>query len=191
VRRALGPAVALSLLALPALARAAEEAGEEGGVLFWEWANLLLLLAALVYLGRKPVATFLAERRSRIERDLEGAEQLLHDADARLREWSARAARLDDEVAEIQRVARATAQEEADRIVADARAAAERIRRDAAAAVQREADRARSRLRQEAADLAIAAAERRLRAEIQPDDGDRLFEEFVARIERPGAAGSR
>jgi F-type H+-transporting ATPase subunit b len=191
VRLARGALAAGAALAVPALARAAGAGGEGGGEAFWEWLNLAVLIAALVYFGRKPVSTFLSERKSGIERDIQGAEQLLRDAETRLREWSARAARLEDEVAEIRRVARDAAQQEAERIVADARAASERIRRDAAAAVQREAERARRRLRQEAADLAIAGAERRLAAALEPADGDRLFDEFVARIERAPAPGAR
>lgn len=184
-------ALALLTSAVPALARAAGGEDAEGGSAFlWEWANLLLLLAALFYFGRKPVMSYLAERRSAIERDLRSAQELLREAESRLRDWTARAAKLDEEVAGIQRLARETAEQEAARILADARAAAERIGRDAAAAVQREGERARARLRQEAADLAVASAERLLRAQIQPADGDRLFEEFVARIEGP-AAGRR
>jgi F-type H+-transporting ATPase subunit b len=186
-------AAALALLGVsrPALARAAGGEEAEGGrVLLFEWVNLLLLIAVLVYFGRKPVSTFLAERRGAIERDLNGAQELLRDAQSRLRDWTARAAQIEGEVAEIQRVAREAAEQEAARIVADARTTAERIRRDAAAAVRREGERARARLRREAADLAVESAERLLRAEIQPADGDRLFEEFVARIEGP-AAGRR
>jgi F-type H+-transporting ATPase subunit b len=151
----------------------------------------VLLVAALVYFGRKPVASFLAERRSAIERDLGSAEQLLRDTEARLAEWSARAGRLDDEVAEIKRVARQAAEQDAARIVAEARAVAERIRRDATSAVAREAQRARLRLRHETAELAVKSAERLLSEQIQPADGDRLFDEFVSSIEQAPAAPGR
>jgi F-type H+-transporting ATPase subunit b len=186
VRRvALAAALAVGSV-MPAISRAAGgEEAEGGGVFFWEWLNLLILVGVLIYFGRKPVTSFLAERRSAIEHDLHSAQELLREAESRLREWTARAAKLDVEVAEIQRVARETAEQEGARIVAEARAVAERIRRDAAAAVQREGERARLRLRQEATDLAVESAERLLRAELQPSDGERLFDEFVTRIERP------
>jgi F-type H+-transporting ATPase subunit b len=193
VKRAGSFAAALAAgLLLPelALASGGEEAGH-GWERFWEWANLLLLVAALVYFGRKPIASFLADRRGGIERDLNGAEQLLRDAEGRLAEWSARAARLDEEVADIKRVAREAAEQDAARIVAEAKAVAERIRRDASAAVVRESQRARLRLRQEAADLAVKSAERVLVEQVQPADGDRLFEELVARIEQAPAAPGR
>jgi len=189
-RSALFVAAAASALVLPELALAAggEEAGHGGWERFWEWANLLLLIAALVYFGRKPVSSFLAERRGGIERDLQNADQLLRETEARLAEWSARAARLDDEVADIKRVAREAAEQDSARIVAEARAVAERIRRDATSAVAREAQRARLRLRHETAELAVKSAEGLLVEQVQPADGDRLFDEFVAHIEQTPAA---
>jgi len=181
VRRA---AAALALLLAPAAALAS--GGEEGGGgHFWEWLNLLLMAGVLVYFARKPVSAFLGERRARIERDLQGAEQVLRDAEGRLAEWRDRAARLEGDVAEIKRVAREAAQQDGARIVAEARAVAERIRRDAASAVEREGARARERLRHETAERAVAAAERVLREKIQAADEGRLFDEFVERVETP------
>lgn len=178
-------AAVLGLLLAPAAALAA--GGEEGGgsERLWEWLNLALMLGALIYFARKPVMSFLRERRSGIERDLHGAEQLLRDAESRLAEWRDRAARLDADVAEIKRIARTAAEQDSARIVAEARAVAERIRRDAASAVEREAKRAQERLRRETAERAVAAAERVLREKIQPSDEGRLFDEFITRVEAP------
>lgn len=182
MRRAAAHGAALALLLAPAAALAS--GSEEGAAAHvWEWLNLVLMLGVLIYFGRKPVASFLAERRGGIERDLHGAEQLLRDAEARLAEWRDRAARLDGDVADIKRFAREAAQQDGARIVAEAHAVAERIRRDAASAVEREAKRARERLRQETAERAVAAAERVLREKIQPADEGRLFDEFVAKVE--------
>jgi F-type H+-transporting ATPase subunit b len=192
VRRAAAHGAALALLLLPALARAAGGGEEHGASHVWEWLNLALLVGVLTYFARKPIASYLAERRSGIERDLQGAEQLLRDAETRLAEWRARAARIEDEVASIKQLAREAAEHEAERIVGEAKAVAARIRRDAGAAVEREAQRARVRLRQETAELAISSAERLLRDQIGSADGDRLFDEFVTRVERPpGAPGRR
>jgi F-type H+-transporting ATPase subunit b len=189
VRRAAARGAALALLLAPALARAAGGGEEHGASHLWEWLNLALMVGVLIYFARKPVAGYLAERRSVISRDLQSAEQLLKDAEARLAEWRGRAARLDDEVESIKRLVREAAELDAARIVGEAHAVAERIRRDAAAAVVREAQRARARLRQETAELAVSSAERLLREKVEPADGDRLFDEFVARVERPAPGG--
>jgi F-type H+-transporting ATPase subunit b len=180
----------LALLALPGIAMASggEEAHESH---FWEWVTLILLVGVLFFLARKPASNYLADRRTGIETDLKSAEQLLRDAEGRLAEWNARAARLESEVADIKRSARESAEQEGARIVADARAAAERIRRDAASAVEREGARARTKLRAETAELAVAAAESMLNEQVQAADGDRLFDEFLTRIEQAPAPGAR
>jgi F-type H+-transporting ATPase subunit b len=188
VKRANAFAFLAALLA-PAIAHAA--GGEEHPSRLLEWVNLILLVGALVYFARKPIANYLADRRSGIEGDLANAAQLLRDAEGRLAEWNARAARLESDVADIKRIARQSAEQEGARIVADAHAAAERIRRDAASAVEREGARARARLRDETAELAVAAAEAILKEQLQAADGDRLFDEFVAKIEQAPAAGAR
>jgi len=180
--------LALTLAPAMALAAGGEEAHESH---LLEWVNLILLVGVLFFLARKPVATFLADRRSGIETDLKNADQLLRDAEGRLAEWNTRAARLESEVGEIKRAARAAAEQEGARIVADARASAERIRRDAASAVERESARARTRLRAETAELAVASAESILKEQVQAADGDRLFDEFLAKIERAPSAGAR
>ena len=160
-RAGLWLAAAAVVALAPELALATGGGEAEGGwEQFWEWLNLLLLVAALVYFGRKPIMSFLSERRSGIERDLQGADQLLRDAESRLAEWGDRAARLETEIADIKRVAREAAEQQAARILADARAVAERIARDAGGAAEREAQRARVRLRQEIAELAVRSAER-------------------------------
>jgi F-type H+-transporting ATPase subunit b len=120
----LGSVVAVALAAAPALA-ADVEGGHGGGLgshFFWEWANLLLLVAVLTYLARKPALAYLADRRARIESDLASAAKLLADARASLADWNARAARLDEEAADIRRLAREGAELERERILADARA---------------------------------------------------------------------
>ena len=182
--RTLGALAAILLAADPALA-----AGGDSGV-FWEVLNLLLLIAVLIFLARRPVLNFLSERRADIEESLEASEQLLRDAEGRLSEWTQRADHLETEIEDIRRLARERAEQEGQRIVADAEAAAERIRREAESAVDREVRRAREILRAEASDLAVELAAERLRAEVNDGDRDRLVDEFVRTIESAGSGRS-
>jgi F-type H+-transporting ATPase subunit b len=186
-----GPLALAGLLALaPSAAHAASEGG--GRTFFWEIFNLALLLAVLVWVARKPVLAYLADRRERIQGDIEASERLLRDADERLTEWSEKTEQLDAAVAEIRQLTRERAERERARILDEAERVAERIRRDAEAAVDRELARARSALGQEAADLAIELAERMLEQNVTDADRARLVDEFVERIERSdgAAAGS-
>lgn len=171
-------------LLLPAAGHAAAVGAEGVGGFLWEVANLLLLLVVLFLAARKPVTAYLSDRRRGITRDMESAKQLLDDAEARLAEWSARADRLEDEVAEIKATARKAAEREREAMLEEARATAERIRRSATGAVDRELRMARAELQREAAELAVDMAGRRLRDEITDRDRQRLFDEFVQRVER-------
>ena len=168
------------LLAAPAHA-AAE--GEHGGSMFWQVANVLLLLSVLIYFARKPVLAYLAGRRDTIAKDLDGAAQLLAEAERRLAEWNGKVARLDQEFATIRDATRRAAEAERDRILADARATADRIRQSASAVAERELQQAREALHAEAADLAVELAAKILREQVNDGDHTRLVDEFIERIE--------
>jgi len=172
------------LLAAPA---SAESGGEHGGSLFWQVANLLLLLAVLIYFARKPVLGYLAGRRDAIANNLDAAAQLLAEAERRLAEWNQKAASLDQEVAAIRAATKRAAEAERDRILADARVTADRIRQSARAVAERELQQAREVLRGEAADLAVELAAKILREQVNESDRARLVDEFIERIESEGA----
>ncbi len=173
--------VALVLLAEPAFA---ESEGGHGGSLFWQVANLLLLVAVLIYFARKPALAFLAGRRDTISRNLESSAQLLAESERRLAEWNQKAAHLDQEVSSIRDSTRRSAEIERDRILAAARVSAERIRQSASSVAERELHQAREALQREAADLAVELAAKILREHVNDGDRTRLVDEFIGRVER-------
>jgi len=185
VRRS--PFLGSAALLVTPVAAAASEGGGDLSHFFWEIANLLLLVGVLVYATRKPVSSYLSQRRQDIQDNLAGSEKLLESAEARLAEWNERAARLDEEVASIKEAARRSAEAERQKVVADAHASADRIRKTAGAAVESELRRAREQLRGEAADLAVQLAGGILEQKVTSEDQDRLVDEFIEKIEREGA----
>jgi F-type H+-transporting ATPase subunit b len=180
------PLFAFALARLAASpAHAAEEA--QGGSLFWQTVNIVLLVVVLIYFARKPVLTYLATRRDTIAKNLESAAQLLADAEQRLAELNQKAANLDQDASEIRDATRRAAEAERDRILADARATADRISQSAAAVAERELGQAREALRREAADLAVELAAKILREQVNDGDRTRLVDEFIGRIEQEGS----
>lgn len=178
-------------LLVPFAALAAGDAEADHGTTFmWEWLNLILLVGVLFFLTRKPVLAYLGDRRSDIKSNLDGAEQLLNDAQTRLQEWQAKIDGMDAEVADIRRVTQAAAEQERERIVADAHVVADRIQRTAVSAVERETRRARVALREEASELAVELAAGLLKNGVTEQDRDRLVDEFVERLESENAGGS-
>jgi F-type H+-transporting ATPase subunit b len=182
--RALG--VAALVLGLAGPARASSE-GLEAGELAWMAVNLAILLGVLVYFGRRPVRAYFADRRQRIHHELNEAEQLRKDVEARLAEWQRKLAGLDAELERLKRLTLEQAETERERIVGDARAAAERIRRDAQAVVDQELRRSRDALRAEAAELTVRLAGELLSRQVDDADRERLLDEFIQSIERGDA----
>lgn len=159
----------------------------------WQTFNLAIILGVLVYFGRKPIAEFFESRREGIQSELSQAADLLSQAEQRNAELQRRLVDLSSEVDGIREAAGRRAGEEAERILADARNAAERIQRDARAAADQELRRAQAELREEAADLALEIAGRKLAAEVGDADRERLIDEFITRVEPSGgpAEGAR
>jgi F-type H+-transporting ATPase subunit b len=174
------------LLALPAWAAGdAEHHGPSTMDLVWQAVNLAAVLAVIIYLARKPVATFFGDRRTGIKNDIDSAAELLKQSELHFSQWQRKLVDLENEIAGIRDTARSRAEDERDQILAEARDTAERIKRDAVAAVDQELRRAREELRQEAAGLAVDFADELLKESVTDGDRERLLDEFITRVE-PG-----
>jgi len=178
------------LIALPALASDDSESVLQD--FLWPAFNLAILIAALVYFGRKPLQAYFEKRRSEIQGVLQSAADQFATAETTYAKWQRRTVDLEVELNEIRAMSRQRAEAERERIIEDARAAAERIRRDATTAVELELRRAREILREEATRLAIEFASERLSREVTEADRDRLVDEFIALIaSTPGDGASQ
>jgi len=176
--------VAVGLVsATPALA--SSEGGGGASELIFQAINLALILGIIVYFARKPAIAFFTDRRQQISGDLDSAAELLSEAEARNSELQRRLIDLQSEIEEIRETARRRAEEESERILAEANKSAERIQTDAAAAIAQELQRAQSALRAEAAGLALELAGRILDEQVGEGDRERLLDEFITRVE-PG-----
>jgi len=170
------------LSAAPALA-----AGDGGGLPIWDVINFAILVGALIYFGRGPMQEMFSTRRTAIASEMEAASALLDQAEARNAEWQRKLADLDRDLEDIRVTARRRAEEERERILAEASEAADRIQRDAVASVDQELRRAQDELRQEAASLATELASGILQNEVGDSDRDRLVDEFISRVGSSGA----
>jgi F-type H+-transporting ATPase subunit b len=178
--RGLAPVVLVALVAAPA--HAAGGAREVA----WQVINLAILLGVLVYFARKPIQVFFADRRRRIESDLEESARLLEMAETRYAEWQRKLVALEQETEKIRSDGLHHAEEGAARILSDAQAAAERIHSDAEAAIEQELRRAQGVLRAEAVALATQLAGTLLAEQLADNDRERLLDEFIVGVE-PGS----
>ncbi len=170
--------------ALPAWATGEAEHGPPTSQILWQAFNLALILGIIVYFARKPAANFFKQRRETVSGDLDAAAELLRTAEARYASWSRKLVDLESELEEIKAAARRRADEEREKLLAEASAAAERIQADAVTAVEQELRRAQAELHDEASALAAELAATILREQVQQSDRDRLLDEFITHVER-------
>lgn len=176
--------LAVLLLASPVLAAGDGEAGSPGMKFFWEVLNLLLLLGAIIYLGRRGIRDYFADRRTGIRNDLDQAAQLLADAEDRYATWEGKLADLDNELRKIRETEQRRVKQERAHILEEARQNAQRIAENAGTLVDRELRRAEESLREEASQLAVEMAARILSEQVNDQDRARVMDEFISRVEQ-------
>lgn len=171
------------------MSEALDALGISGWNLIVQFVAFLAFLWLLWRFALGPIVRVLDERRDRIRESMEAAEQMRA-------ELAATAARNEQVLAEARRDAQqivVNAREAGDAAIARAREAA-----DAQAAaylsraestLRQETESARQQLRQEVADLAVNAASRIVRKELDPASQTRLIEETLAEA-APGRAAT-
>jgi F-type H+-transporting ATPase subunit b len=169
--------------AFPASAFAAGE-GEPWGI--WlsvgRLFNLLLIVVLLVVIARKPLSKFFAGRSDSIREQLAEAQKARADAEARLAEVQSRMSRLDDELKEIAGTAEKEAQEEYERMLAQAELDAEKIVERSRQEIEGMTRTAQHELRLHAAELSVKLAEEKIQNEISDADHERLLNRFVSKL---------
>jgi F-type H+-transporting ATPase subunit b len=177
----------LLVVAVPAVAGAAEDA-HGGGTTLLQWVARVmnfLIFAGLIFWALRKADAFgaLDEKREQVEGELRRAQEMHLQAEKRLGEVEEILRGLEDEVKGI----RARAQEEAEaqkaRILERAKEEVARIVATAERQVDAETREAQRHLRAHAADLATQMAAEMVREEIQPEDRDRLFDDYVRLLE--------
>jgi F-type H+-transporting ATPase subunit b len=162
--------------------------------LLFQVINFLLLLYLLNRFLFKRVLALLDERQTKISKGLEDAEAAARDRELARAE---REAALDEARKEAQAmIARATkiADDSRAEILAEAKAQAEKVTQRATEEITAEKDRAMAELRSTVADLALQAAGRLVRSEMDGKTQRRLVEEFLTEVspaKRPSGKGSR
>ena len=96
--------------------------------------------------------------------------------------FEARLAGMEDELAELVEKAKAMAEDEKTRILAEAEASAKDIRRQAEAAVQGTLAQAKSRLQEEIAEQAVVMAEELIVKNLTPEDQVAITEQYLERV---------
>jgi F-type H+-transporting ATPase subunit b len=145
--------------------------------------NFLLILYLLNRFLFRRVLSLIDERQARIAKGLEDAEAAARDRELARAEREAALDEARKEAAAM--IARATkiAEDSRTEIVAAAKAEAEKVAARAAAEITAEKERALGELRSQVADMALQAAGKLVRSEMNAATQRRLVEEFLAEVQ--------
>jgi F-type H+-transporting ATPase subunit b len=144
--------------------------------------NFLLLLYLLNRFLFKRVFALVDERKAKIEQGLEDAQAAARDRELARAEREAAVAEARKEAAEMLASANKVATDTRNEILAEARAEAEKVTERARAEINAEKDRAMADLRAQVADLALDAASKLIRSDMNATTQRRLVEEFLAEV---------
>jgi F-type H+-transporting ATPase subunit b len=150
--------------------------------LFFQVFNFLLLLYVLNRLLFKPLLARMDERSAKIERGLEDAEAAARDRELAREEREAAVNEARKEAAAMIARANKIAEDTRNEILGEARTEAEKVSARAREEITAEKDRAMAELRAEVAELALAAAGKLIRSEMDAASQRRLVEEFLAEM---------
>ena len=160
------------------------------GALVFQIINFLLLLYLLNRFLFKRVFALLDERQARISKGLEDAAAAARDRELARAEREAAVAEARKEANEMIARANKIAEDTRNEILADARAEAEQATARAREEIVAEKDKAMAEIRGQVAELALAAAGKLVRRQMDDPTQRRLVEEFLAEVEPAKASRS-
>ena len=150
--------------------------------------NFVLLAALYYFLGRKPIANALVARRAAVAKEIEEAQRMKKEAEARAKQYQAKLGHLEEELATAKQALVDAGRGERDRIVRDAEEKAARMEKDATFRIEQEMRQIRQELWRDTVEVAVTAAEDLLKKRITPADQERLAEDYLAELGSAGGA---
>jgi F-type H+-transporting ATPase subunit b len=141
--------------------------------------NLIILIAVLVYLLRKPVAQFFYQRSQQIRKALEEGRQALDSAQSKLRAAEEKMLQLEQEIAALKEAAMREMASERERMHEAAEAETERILASAQSTIETATQRAKLELKKHAALQACELAAKMVQEQLNPERQARLVGSFI------------
>ena len=169
-----------------------ELGGEQGftpfsinsGLIFWTILVFGLLLVVLWRLGWPALLKSVEDRERRIQQQLDEAERARAEATRLLEEHKRTIAAARNEAQELVAKARAVAEKERETLLAKAREEYEQLLERARKEIGAEKEKAILELRREAVDLSIAAASKLIEAKLDTEANRRLVMEYLVTLEQ-------
>ena len=182
----------LGVLLFTALPLSAQEHAAEGGLspfagnlgnAIWTLGIFLLVVLVLGKFAWGPVLALLQQREEFIHRSLADAKHDRDEADARLKEYTAKIQASRNEAAQIVEEARRDGERLREDLRTKARSEADRLIQSAERQIQLETSRALEQIRREAVDLSVMIASKIIQRNLSKEDNERLIDEALKQVE--------
>jgi F-type H+-transporting ATPase subunit b len=151
--------------------------------------NLIILIAVLAYVLRKPLRQFFSQRSEDIRKSLEEGRKALAEAQEQLAAAEEKLCRLEQDIAALKETAAKDMQAERERMRRAAEAETERILASARSMIHSATQAAKSELKHYAARRATEIAEKLIRERLNEQEQARLVNRFLQDI--PGGPDGR
>ena len=148
----------------------------------WRLLNFGILVGALVYFLKAPIAGYLASRDTQIRQDLVTASEMRAAATAQLAAIEKKMSALPAELETVRRQGAEDVKAEEARIAAAAVRERDRLLEQTRREIEMRLRVARRELTEHAAQLAVQVAEQRIRRSITDDDQIRLVDRYASKL---------
>lgn len=160
-----------------------EEEGEgQKHEALYKWINFLLLAVGLTFILRKPLAQFFAGRSASIRKSLDEGRKALEASQAQLQAVEEKLRHLEEEIAAFKASAGRETEAERERLRQAAAEEAEKILASARAQMETAAQAAKLDLRIYASQQAVELAEEMIRQRLDDASRRRLISQFMAKL---------
>ncbi len=152
------------------------------GLVIWTVITFTLVMIVLRVAAWKPIAGALDARAAKIHEDIDRAEGIRRDAEARLEEYGKKLEGLEAEGLEIIARSKREAERLRDEILAEAKKESDSIRARGQREVQLSMDKALEEFHHQVASVAVAVAGRIIEKELKAADHKKLIDDTIAGI---------
>lgn len=153
------------------------------GLFFWSMITFLILVALLYKFAFNPLMRMQKARQEQIHQSIVEAEKLRDEAQGLLVSYKQQLSAAREEAAGIVDRARKAGESSKAEVLEEARVQAEATLAKARQQIERDTNQALQRIREEAADLTIAATEKVARTSLSEEDQLRLIQEAINEID--------
>jgi F-type H+-transporting ATPase subunit b len=186
--RSMFPLICSLILIFSAVAFASEGGGEESTSVLkaylWPVINFLILVAVMVFMLKKmDIKGFFKKRTELIEQSLREAREAKELAQKALAEVEERLKVKDTELEQILAGAKKSGENEKARLIEEGDKLKARILEQAKTNIDYEVKRAKESIKEEAVEIAMQLAEKKLKEKLSKEEQLKLLEESLAKIE--------